>query len=103
MWLTDPSERQRLLRSAIKDIGRIFIVACVLDTTYQLLVFRWFYPGEMLIVAVVCAILPYVVVRGLVTRLARMLYRRGGGGTETSAAAMESDAEGRGKQESIHE
>jgi hypothetical protein len=75
-FITDPVERRRLFRLAVKDIGRIFIVAIVLDTAYQLMVFRWVYPGEVLVVAVVCAIVPYVLVRGPITRIARRLYRK---------------------------
>jgi hypothetical protein len=75
-FITDPVERRRLFRSALKDIGRVFIVAIVLDTAYQLMVFRWVYPGEVLVVAVVCAIVPYVLVRGPITRIARRLYRK---------------------------
>jgi hypothetical protein len=73
-FITDPAERRRLFRLALTDIGRILIVAIVLDTAYQLMVFHWIYPGEVLVVAVVCAIVPYVLVRGPITRLARMLY-----------------------------
>ena len=63
-------------RSELKDIGRVFVVALVLDTTYQLVVLRWFYPVQLLIVAVACAVVPYALVRGPVTRLARALSRR---------------------------
>jgi len=72
-FITNPTERARLFRSALKDIGRIFIVAVTLDTTYQLWVLKSFHIGQLLIVAVVCAILPYVLVRGPVTRLIRTL------------------------------
>jgi hypothetical protein len=75
-FITDPVERRRLFRLAVKDIGRIFIVAIVLDTAYQLMVFRRVYPGEVLVVAVLCAVVPYVLVRGPITRLARLLYRK---------------------------
>ena len=51
-----PTERHRLFRSGTKDVGKIFIVAVVLDTLYQLMVFRAFYIGQVLIVAVACAI-----------------------------------------------
>ena len=73
-FITDPVERRRLFRSALKDIGRVFIVAVVLDGVYQLWVFRWIYPGEVLVVAVACAIVPYVLVRGPVIRFARRLF-----------------------------
>jgi hypothetical protein len=75
-FITDTVERRRLFQMALKDIGRVFIVAIVLDTAYQLVVFRWVYPGQVLIVAVVCAIVPYVLVRGPVTRTARLLHRK---------------------------
>ena len=84
------AERRRLLRSALKDVGRVFIVACVLDTTYQFLVFRAFHPGQMLIVAVVCAVVPYVLVRGPVTRLWHDIQKRRGGAADTSAVATRS-------------
>jgi hypothetical protein len=74
-FIRDPDERRRLFRSALKDIGRVFIVAIVLDTAYQLWVFRWVYPGEVLIVSVACAIVPYVLVRGPIIRLVRLLFR----------------------------
>ena len=91
-FITDPVERRRLFKSALKDIGRVFVVAIVLDTAYQLMVFRWVYPGEVLVVAVVCAIVPYVLVRGPITRTVRLLYRKWAGPLpapppETNAAA----------------
>jgi hypothetical protein len=77
LWalLTHPTERPRLFRSAVKDIGRVFIVAIVLDTAYQFIVFRTFYPVQALIMAVACAVVPYLLVRGPVARLARGRYR----------------------------
>ncbi len=73
--LTNATERWRLFRSGLKDIGRIFIVALVMDTIYQLVVLRAFYLVQMFIVAVACATVPYIVIRGPVTRLARGLYK----------------------------
>ena len=74
--IKDPVERSRLFRSALKDIGKIFIVAIVLDTVYQLMVFRFVYPVQVLVVAVVCAVVPYALVRGPITLVARVLYRK---------------------------
>ena len=74
--MRNSTERRRLLRSALKDIGRVFIVAIALDTTYQILVFKYLYILQLLIVAVGCAIVPYVLMRGLVKRLARGTYRK---------------------------
>jgi hypothetical protein len=75
-FLKDPAERRRLFRSGLKDFGKVFIVACVLDTTYQILVLRSFYLGELLLVAVVCAIVPYFLVRGPITRIVVLVHRK---------------------------
>jgi hypothetical protein len=94
-FVKDPLKRQRLFRSGLKDFGKVFIVACVLDTTYQIMVLRSFYLGEMLIVAVVCAIVPYFLVRGPVTRIARLLYRKWVGSPAQLTMAPNKDPKGR--------
>jgi len=86
LWLSDSSERRGLLRSALKDIGRVFAVAVVLDTTYQIIVFKYFYILQMLVVAVVCAIVPYVLMRALITRVAHDAYRKPSGSANASSA-----------------
>lgn len=92
LWaiLTNPVERARLVRSAVKDIGRVFIVAVVLDTTYQLMVLRAFYPVQLLIIAVACAIVPYVLIRGPVTRLARRFFKPEADSTNPEAVSARS-------------
>ncbi len=42
----------------------VLIVAIVLDVVYEMLEFKRIYPGETLIVAVVLAVVPYVVILG---------------------------------------
>ena len=36
---------------------------------YEFITVRWFYPGEAVVVALVLAIVPYLMLRGLVNRL----------------------------------
>jgi hypothetical protein len=69
--LSDPSQREDMIKDGWKSVGRVFILALVLDAVYQVIVLRFVYPGEMIIVAFVLAIVPYLILRGLVTRLAR--------------------------------
>jgi hypothetical protein len=78
LWtaLTSKEQRQILLRSGWKDLGKILVVALVLDTLYQVIVLRAFHVVQMLIVVVVIAVLPYVLLRGPVTRLARGLHKQ---------------------------
>jgi hypothetical protein len=49
----------------------VFVLAQVLDVVYQIIATRFVYPGEALVTAVLLAIVPYLVMRGLVTRIAR--------------------------------
>lgn len=69
--LTDPTHRANMLEDGWKSVGKIFVLAMVFDVIYQIIVERFVYPGEALIVALVLAIVPYLLLRGLVTRLAR--------------------------------
>lgn len=73
---SNAAERKQLLGSAVKDIGKMFLVAIVLDTIYQLMVFRAFYIVQALIVAVVCAVLPYIIVRGPVTLIVHLIIKK---------------------------
>jgi hypothetical protein len=68
---TDPVNRRDMLRDGWKSVGRIFILAIVIDAIYQFIVFRWFYPGEAILVAAILAFIPYLLIRGPVNRIAR--------------------------------
>jgi hypothetical protein len=70
--LTNPGERASMMKDGWKSIGRVFILALLLDVVYQIIVLHFVYVGEAIIVAVVLAIVPYLIVRGPVTRLARL-------------------------------
>ncbi len=52
-------------------MGLVFVLAIVFDGVYQFIVFRMFYPGEALTVAIVLAIVPYLQIRGLANYIAR--------------------------------
>ena len=69
--LTDPSQRSDMLKDGWKSVGKVFLIALLLDAIYQVMVLKFIYPGEAIYVAFVLAILPYLILRGLVTRLAR--------------------------------
>lgn len=73
--LTDAGARRSLLREGWKDITRIFVLAVAIDVVYQVIVFHTVYPGEALIVAVILACIPYLLIRGPVTRLSRRKKR----------------------------
>lgn len=70
-----PENRRRQLRKGFKAVSRVFAVAIVVDFIHQVIVLRWFYPLQALIVALVLAFLPYILLRGPVNRIARFLKR----------------------------
>ena len=77
MWtlITDRSQRGDLLRQGWKAVGRVFILAVIMDVIYQWIVLSWIYPIELLTIAVLLAVVPYLVLRGPVNRLARTRQR----------------------------
>ena len=64
-----------MLRLAWKDVGKVFCAALVLDLIYELIVWHRVYPTQAILVAVVLAIVPYLLVRGPVTRIARRFIK----------------------------
>lgn len=67
---TNPASRKDMLRDGWKSIGRIFILGVVLDVVYQFIAIHRFYPGETIVVAIILALVPYLLIRGPVNRLA---------------------------------
>jgi len=72
-WLftTRPELRRGLLREGWSHVRNVFLTAVTVDVIYELIVFRWIYPGQALIVATTLAVLPYLLIRGLSNRLIR--------------------------------
>jgi hypothetical protein len=67
---TDKGEREAMLKNGWKSVGKVFILAIVLDVVYQLIEHRWtVYPGEAVLVAIILAIVPYLLIRGPVNRI----------------------------------
>jgi hypothetical protein len=78
LWgvLFKPGHRVELLNQGWKDVGTVFVIAMVLDAIYQLIVHRGVYVLEMLITATALAIIPYILIRGPVNRIARRFLIR---------------------------
>jgi len=72
---TRGEHRKELLEDGWKHVSKPFIVAIVIDVIYQLKVQHAFYPGEAILTALVLAVLPYLLLRGPVNRLA-CLFRK---------------------------
>ena len=72
----NPEQRRELLKIGWKRIAKIFILAVILDVIYQIKVYHWFYPGETLTVAILLAIVPYLLVRGPADRIAKLFQNK---------------------------
>ena len=75
--ITNPAHRIEMIKDGWKSVGKVFVLAIVLDVVYQIIVLRFVYPGEAIIVAFLLAIVPYLALRGLVTRVARWTMPNG--------------------------
>ena len=74
--LTDPGQRSDLLREGWKSVARVFVLAIVMDVIYQLIVLQWVYPLELILVAILLAVVPYLLIRGPVNRIVSRLRSR---------------------------
>ena len=71
MVLHDKGRRRERFAEALKATARIGALAILLDAAYQLRVLGTFFPDEALIVALLLALVPYLLLRGPVDRIAR--------------------------------
>lgn len=73
LWsvFTDKAGRAHLLKDGWKDVSKVFTVAVVMDLVYQFIVLKRIFPLRALLVAAVLCIVPYVVIRGPVSRIVR--------------------------------
>ena len=64
--------RGRLIGEGLIAVGRLAVLAIVLDCVYQVIVFRRIYPLEAIDVAILLAVVPYFVLRGPINRVASL-------------------------------
>lgn len=68
---TDPGHRRYMIKSGWKSICKVLIVAIVLDLVFQYRALRVFHPAVALFAGLVLALVPYLLVRGPLSRLMR--------------------------------
>jgi hypothetical protein len=73
--VTSPEERKANLKNGWKSVGKVFILAAVLDVVYQIIEERFVHPVDAIVVAIILAIVPYLLVRGPVVRIMRRFRR----------------------------
>jgi hypothetical protein len=81
-WATSDGSRREIAKEGWKDYGKVFIIATILDIIYQLVVIYGaksetrFYPLESLLVAFLLSFIPYVLVRGPLSRIVRLFVKK---------------------------
>ena len=68
---TQPESRRDMLRDGWKSVGKVFVIAIIIDAIYQYIVLQKFYPFEAFLVAAILAFIPYIIIRGPVNRITR--------------------------------
>jgi hypothetical protein len=77
LWaiFTNADSRKALLHEGWKDLRIPFIISLILDAIYQLVSFKTIYFFELLFTAFFLALMPYLIFRGLVNRVARSFIK----------------------------
>ena len=67
LWtlLVNSAHRGTMIKDGWKSVGKVIVVALALDIVYQVMVLRFVYPGEAILVAFMVVIAPYLILRGL--------------------------------------
>ena len=66
----DPQGRSGRLWEGVISTARILILGILMDTIYQWVEFKTFYPIQAAVIAVLLAFVPYLVLRGPIERIA---------------------------------
>jgi hypothetical protein len=72
---TDSAKRRDLVREGWQAVAKVFTIAAIMDVIYQLIELRRVFVLDVLLTAVVLAIVPYLVLRGPVNRMAQAWKR----------------------------
>lgn len=83
LWslLTEAGARAGRLGEGLVATARIILLGIGMDAIYQFTVLKTFYPGEMVIIAILLAFLPYLLLRGPFSRIAALWIARKSAGS----------------------
>lgn len=67
----EPSSRLARLGDGVRSIGRLLVLGAAMEVAYQGIQFGTFYPLEAAVMVFALCVLPYLLLRGPLTRAAR--------------------------------
>jgi hypothetical protein len=73
---TDFERGRQYLWDGLRSVGKVMLIAIVLDAIYQFIAFRAFHLVGALYAALILAFLPYLFIRGPANRIARWFASR---------------------------
>lgn len=79
LWvvLTQPGKRSARLGEGLVSTARVILLGLAMDLIYQIIEFNTFHPAEAVLITCVLAIVPYLLLRGPFSRIARWWLGRG--------------------------
>ena len=73
--LKNEDERRELLKQTWSDVGKVFIIALIMDLVFQIIILKEIYPLEAFITAILLAFVPYFIFRGPVNRIINLIRK----------------------------
>lgn len=74
----NPDAKTGRLKEGLESTARIVLLGLSMDVIYQFRVHDHFYPAEAVLMAVMLALVPYFLFRGIIERVARWWFARHG-------------------------
>lgn len=78
LWtiICQPAKRGPRIREGVRALARLLVLGVAMDVTYQLIEFHGLRPLQTAIIVFVLCFLPYLLVRGIASRIAHQWERR---------------------------
>lgn len=67
--------RKDLLKELWKDVGKVFILAVIMEVIFEIIEFKTVHPFEVIKVSFFLAIVPYLIFRGIVDRIVSLFIK----------------------------
>jgi hypothetical protein len=74
--ISGKADRKQLLKELWKDVGKVFILAVIMETIFEIIELKTVHPFEVLRVSFWLAIVPYLIFRGPVARIVSLFIKK---------------------------
>lgn len=74
--MNDPARRRKRFVEGVRAVSRVLLLGVAMDVAYQYIALGGFRPLQTAVIALLLALLPYMIVRGPATRIERRFFHR---------------------------